>query len=236
MALILLFACLVWAAVAGAQPVAGTACATHTDVATTVSYPCTIAAGSNRAVIVAIVTEVGRTVSNLTFAGSALTSVGSVTGANNMHQMAMYRQVNPPTGSQNLAYDFSPEGYTFGLTAPFTNVHQTTPVDTAATNTSVGPVSTTTVTVTSATGDLVVDSVFWGFGDCGGPPFVPGAGQTALVIDQTPGVASGMSTKAGAASAEMTWTCYIPDEYVAIGVSINPVPAAGAASTRRRFQ
>jgi hypothetical protein len=224
-----------WAVRISAQPVAGTACPSHSGYVNSVSFPCTIASGSNRAVIVIVTREVAVTVSNLSFAGSALTSVGSVTGALSVHAMAMYRQLNPPTGSQNLVYDLSPAGYTSGNTAPFTNVHQTTPVDTAATNT--GPAASgTTVTVTSATGDLVVDSVYQAFGDCAATPIAPGATQTLLFADQTNGTAAGMSTKAGAASVPMTWTCAIPDEWLAIGVSLNPVAAAAAPSAfRRRF-
>jgi hypothetical protein len=232
MALILVILLSLWISAASAQPVAGAACSNISGLVTSVSYPCTIDAGSNRAVIVAITNEIGHTISNLTFAGAALTSVGSVTGAT-FNQMTMYRQVNPPTGTQNLVYDYTAEGYTTAHTAQFTNVHQTTPVDTAASNTG-GAASGTTVTVTSATGDLVVDAMYQGYGPCVG--LAPGAGQTVVFINNPEtGTAAAMSTKPGAASVVMTWTCDIPDEWLALGVSLNPVSAAASGAVRRRW-
>jgi hypothetical protein len=234
MALILCIALFFWVSMAGAAaPVAGTGCMSHTSNASgSLSYPCTIAAGSNRAVILAIVLNSAETVSSLSFAGAAVTSVGSVDEGGS--KTLMYQQVNPPTGSQNFVFTTSGIINTTAATAQFTGVHQTTPVDTPGTNVGTSGV---TVNVPSAVGDLVVDFAWECCSGCGGPDIAPGAGQTLVIREQNGDWGrTGMSTEPGAASVTMSWDCPLTESFSSIGVSINPAPAAAAAqSPRRRF-
>jgi hypothetical protein len=238
MALRLFIALLFWASMAsGAAPVAGTGCISHTSNAESVSYPCTINAGSNRAVVMGIVVAEAETVSSLSFAGSPVTTVSTLSYG---YDVKMYQQVNPPTGSQNLAYSVSNFSDTQGSTLQVTGVHQTTPTDTPATATGVPPSTGSTVNTGSAAGDLVVDLVHVCCIDCTPGTLDPGGGQTLAVREYFVdfGAILAMSTKAGAASVTTTWACTTPEQiqWATIGVSLNPVATAAASqSPRRRF-
>jgi hypothetical protein len=240
MAIIILLAFLFWASMAsGAAPVAGIGCISNTTNAVSVSYPCTINAGSDRAVVMGIILAAGESVSSLSFAGSPVTSVSTVTLGGAAAQM--HRQLNPPTGSQQLAYDVSAFSDTTGAVMQFTGVHQTTPTDTPATATG-GPTTGSTLNTGSASGDLVVDLVHMCCTDCAASGTLdPGGGQTLGVrlYNVDLGGVTGMSTKAGAGSVTTTWACTTPetlDEWMTIGVSLNPVAAAATPPLRRRVQ
>jgi hypothetical protein len=236
MALILFFVAILWVSMVGAQPVAGTACMSHTASATSVSYPCTIAAHSNRLVVLGIVADPSVTPTNVLFGGAAVTAV---TSAGTGYTIWMYQQINPSTGSQNLSYDGMSSFPTTGMTAPFTNAHQTTPLDTAATAGG-GAASSTSVSVTSATGDLVMDMAFACCMDCFATPWTVGATQTMLIREMNGSWGpTGMSTKAGAGTpVSMSWDCSggWTDGWGAIGVSINAAPTAATLQPRRRVQ
>jgi hypothetical protein len=241
MALILFIALLCWASLAsGAAPVQGSGCINHTANAVSVSYPCTINAGSNRAVVLGIVIgDSAQSVSSLSFAGAAVTSVTTETTIG--RRLEMYRHMNPPTGSQNFAFDVSGFADVGGTTLQFTGVHQTTPHDTAATATGAPPSTGSTLNTGSASGDLVVDLIHECCSDCSteGTNFNPGGGQTVAVREYNADLGGflAMSTKAGAASVTMTWACTTPTieiDWLTIGVSLNPVAVAAPSPFRRR--
>jgi hypothetical protein len=101
----------------------------------------------------------------------------------------------------------------------FTGVDQDTPVRASASASGVGTAST--VTVESAPGDLVVNTV--GQGSKIGEP---GPGQTERFIRNVDASAtlnnSAGSTAPGTGSVTMTWTFPSPDEWQTIALSLRP--------------
>jgi hypothetical protein len=137
----------------------------------------------------------------------------------------LYGRVNPTakTATMRVTLSAGDGGGTFVAVSSFTGVHQTTPLGTPATAT--GGVGTTpTVTVTAATGDLVVD--FMGTKETTGNK-TAGAGQTER-WDGFNGDADGAgSTEAGAASVVMNWTGGVTEEWAGVGVALKPGGSCG---------
>jgi hypothetical protein len=109
---------------------------------------------------------------------------------------------------------------TVGIVA-YTGVDQSTPNDAATTNTGFG--GSPTVDVPSASGDLVVDAMGWK--EVASTP-TAGGGQTLRWNSPDTGDEEGAgSEEAGAATVTMSWSMSPGiDEWVIIGVSLNPAP------------
>jgi hypothetical protein len=105
----------------------------------------------------------------------------------------------------------------------FTGVDQITPLGTAATaNAGTGQ---PTVNVSSASGEIVVDSL-----KCGQPTITEGAGQTLANKEENINFSSsgGVSTEAGAGTVTMSWTMGTGgygDKWAIGGVGVKPVSA-----------
>lgn len=155
------------------------------------------------------------TVSSITYNGAALTPVGSVASTTNI-RVEIWRLIAPTTGTHDVVITFSANlryGAKAGV-ATFTGAHQTTPLGTfaSANGNSAGPA---TVNVTSATNELVFDTV-----GCQGDEdglfcssLSVGGGQTQLWnLSALEGSTNGeqtlaaASTEPGAASVTMSWT------------------------------
>jgi len=160
------------------------------------------------------------TVSGITFNSVAMTVVFSLTDDAPAARSSLYRMVNPPTGSLTVAVTYSAtQDEVGGASCSFTGVDQVTPIDTPATN--FGTTSPATVAVTSATGDLVVDCVYWVR-----TAITVGALQTSRQEQENIGGFSslGMSTEPGGATITMSWTS-TNARWATGGVSINPSTA-----------
>jgi uncharacterized repeat protein (TIGR01451 family) len=176
--------------------------ATATNVST-MFWSHTVPSGANRLLLAGFsFGDNSKTVLSVTCGGTNLSFVG---------RSAVYRGVelwslvNPPVGTANIVATWSGKADTVLWSASFTNVDQTSPLGSFQ---SASAQSTTpSLTVGSATGNLVVD-ILAATGDAG--TLTADANQTTIAADNT-GTAGGNargggSYKTGASSVTMSWT------------------------------
>ena len=162
-----------------------------------------------------------RQISSVTYGGVAMTAIAvSVTNGSSA-KVQMYRLYGGtlPTGTNNVVVTWS--GTVTGVigATTFYGVDQTTPLGALVGTT--GNTATPTHTVTSATGDLVVDTMAAG----GGTPVVDPSQTQWWNLTQT--VRGAGSTKPGAASVTMSWTLGSTQSWAIQAV---PVKAAAAGA------
>ncbi len=166
-----------------------------------VSFSHTTGSGSDRLLLVAVAvgginsSSTAPTVTGVTYGGSSLTSVASQASSGTQVRSYIYSLLNPNSGAANVVVTLSGSGtVTVGATT-FAGVDQTTPLGTAAT--AQGTSTTSTVNVTSATGQLVFGTTAFD----GSPTLsLPGGSGQTLAWNQT--ISNPASTLAGAASTE----------------------------------
>lgn len=179
----------------------------------------TTGTGSNRLMLVGVSRGNGG-VSSITYAGQALSLVGSRTISD--VNVLLYAMINPPSGTANVIVNFSPSatiGANVGVTT-FSDVDVSAPfgVVTSAS----GATNSFSLTFPSATGELAYTVT------CSkGASVTPGAGVTEL-YDRQSGVMNGAAgIMAGAASVNMAWTSTVGDNWAIIGISIKPASSGG---------
>lgn len=136
----------------------------------TFAHTCT---GSDGILFVMFSCNDGATITSVTYAGAAMTQVGSVT-TSGVRDHYLYMKVGPATGSNNVVIDVS-TGNVFGGAVSYTGASQTGQPDSFATNSG--------ASVTSITGTTtVVASNCWlvalGQCDSGGANVSGGSGTT----------------------------------------------------------
>jgi CSLREA domain-containing protein len=206
---------------------AGGACAAF-DASSTVQIPSTspnpvtfshTTSGSDRLLLVSVASQpnaddaVFEAVTGITYGGQALTVVGTAAQGPDNARIEIWQLVNPPTGSNTVSITFNDafddpvngEGASAGAIS-FTGVHQTTPLGTFASAIANGTVADTpSVNVSSATGELVFDTVARKAN-----PLTVDASQTERWHQCTDNGCSNIdgaaSTEAGAASVTMSWS------------------------------
>ncbi len=192
--------------------------------------------GSDRLMLVGVSLNNGdyETVSSVTYNGAPLSLVDSVNQIDDA-RVEIWSLVVPAIGTHDVVITFSAQ-LTRSATAgvmTFTGVHQTTPLGTfasASAPTSAGPA---TVNVSSATNELVFDTV--ACESC--TSLTVGGAQTQrwnLVVEngQTRGAGS---TEPGAATVTMSWTLGSIDHWAIGAIPVKPSggspPAVDAVST-----
>ncbi len=188
--------------------------------------------GSNRYVFVQVVSTNG-------FPASITSVVWDPTGVNQALSVVatrslstdvrnvVYGLVNPTakTAIMRVTLSTTDSDGTFVAVSSFTGVDQTTPLGTPVTAASGS--GSPTVTVSAATGDLVVD--FMATKETSGNK-TAGSGQTEIWDGVGPPDADGAgSTKPGAASVVMSWTG-VTEEWATIGVPLKPAPGGPVTS------
>ena len=202
----------------GSPGLVGTSCVTAA-AATTQTWAHTVPSGNNRVLVVGLsLRTLTRTVTSLTYGGTALTKIGS---SNVRMGVELWRLVGPTVGTANLVATWSGSSDMVGWSGSFTNVDQTTP--TGAIFVSNGSSTTPSVTVGSATGELVIDTLSTR-GDAKSTSV--GAGQTvicsgALGSNRTAGRGAS-SSEAGAASVTMSWTMGSSKAWEMAAVALKP--------------
>ncbi len=198
---------------------------TGTTTGSTVSISHTTA-GTDRLMLVGVSMNLGsgETVSSVAYNGDGLTLVD--TEANGDARIEIWKLVNPDavTDDVDVVLSRSADGTTVGVTT-FTGVDQSTPLGTFASAT--GGSGSASVSVASATGELVFDTV--AVDDSADYDLVPGGGQTQRWDLYGSEVSGGGSTEAGATSVTMSWTWSGSDAWSIGGISIKPV--AGDTTT-----
>lgn len=138
----------------------------------------------------------------------------------------MWGLIAPDTGTHDVVINF--DGFVNGLSTgkiSFNGVHQTTAFGAFAS--AIGTDAAPSVNVSSAPGELVLDTVN---GAAGSATTVTADGSQVQRwnIDATGG-----STEPGAASVTMSWTLDFADAWVIGGVSVKPSAAAQVVPRRR---
>jgi hypothetical protein len=167
-------------------------------------------------------------VSSITYNGVNLSFVGSQANSDSLGRVEIWRLVAPATGANNVVVTLgaAPDAQTVGVMT-FTGVHQSTPLGTFASAT--GDSTSASVTVTSAAGELVFDTLV--VESSSDKALAPGAGQTERWdLFQTVKNNGGGSTEAGAASVTMSWSWSGADKWSVGGVSIKPAPGGATAA------
>lgn len=164
--------------------------------------------------------------SSVTYGGNSCTLVGSRNFATNNERASLYSFVAPSTSAQTVEFTFTEsvsEGYCGCIS--LTGVNQTTPTSGVQDNAASGSISSISVTVSSATDDLVVDIL--SHFTAGSAPTV-GANQTSRWSGNTNGGYGMCSTEPGGTSITMSWdnlTTAWPSALVAVNVkSASSIP------------
>jgi len=203
----------------------------HTNGANVASlrYTLTIPPGSGRFLVVTV--QLGSPcagtvpeVTSVTYGNLALTRITTITGTPcgmNTTRSDQWQLVAPPLGTNDVDVVLGGPALTVHSAAlAFVGIDQMTPV--RATAIARGNGTASTVSVNSAPGDLVVNTV----GE-GGKIGAPGTGQTLRFLDNNSGgdtldnSAASTQTAAGT-STTMTWTFTDQDEWQTISSSLQP--------------
>ena len=213
MAGMMLFASVSEAAIA----IDATSSGTGTTSPITVSHP--TGSGTNRLMLVGIsgARSSGTVaVSGVTYGGVALSLVGTQAYAA-YQKIWIYQLVAPATGTADVVVTFStaPNGGAVVGVVTFTGVNQSTPLGTFVS--AQGTSTTPSVNVSSATGELVFDTVnhYW--------PLTVGANQTQRWNTGSGNIYGAGSTESGAATVTMSWTASGSDTWAIGAVPIKPV-------------
>jgi hypothetical protein len=201
------------------------------DTCSSLTFSLTVgSSGTNGLVVVGVVVAGGNgeqpppTVTSVTYAGQNLTQIGTYLNADlvnptdtNAAREDQWYLLNPPTGANNVVITISGSSYSLlgGATSLF-NVNQSSPIRgfTGADSES----TAASVTISSTTGDLVLDTV------CDGTSISSGSQTQEYLLNRNSNNACNNiagSTSAGAASVNMSWTVG-NDIWVDVASSIEP--------------
>lgn len=248
MRLLVVVACLlsaspVWGAISFDAASGGTKTAGSGTTLTISSFTAT-GTGTNGLMVVAcaITTGGGTTISSVVWNTSeSLTQLATFSNSNNLRIDIWYKK-NPTATTANIVMTESADVQGTCHVATYTGVNQTTPFGTQQTASGDTPTAPS-VTVTTATGEVVLDIV----GAASGGDtnnLVVGANQTQRDITRCGAAAcagtapkSGISEQAGADGGVMSWaTTGMSTNWVQMAVPIKPVATRRAASSPVLFQ
>lgn len=181
-----------------------------TSSAHTVSFTVT-----NADLLIVCVTATWAAPSSVTYNGDAVTL--QVSRENSGYGSFIYTRANPDVGTANVVVNWAGSTDATVTVLGYKKTHNTTPVSGAdfAEGTSTSPA----VTITSATGSVVIDCLGW-------YSWIATASATGGQTEQsnlTVGdIGGAVSTKAGAASVNMAWTISTSREWAHTAISVNP--------------
>lgn len=158
------------------------------------------AAGCDRIIVVGISHRENQPITGVTYAGQALTLIGGRSDPNDDSRIELWYRLAPATGTNSVQVTFSVVGNAVAGATSWTGVNQTTPL--GAFVSANGISATATVNVSSATGEVVVDTL----ANKGGGPPTAGTGQTQRWSAEQGNVGGGGSHEPGAATVTMSWT------------------------------
>lgn len=188
----------------------------------TFSHTCT---GSDRYLTVGVnILGVG-TVTGITYNGVAMTQLVVIQNTPDC-KVEIWGLAAPATGANNVVVTLSGLEAVGSGAISFTGVDQSSSTSSPQTN-SADSATSSSVTVTSATGDMVVDIV----GTSSMSPTV-GAGQTQRYTTSPAAGFGNGSTEAGAASVVMSWT-FSSNSVAQAAVNIKQVSSSTGNKTRR---
>lgn len=166
-------------------------------------------------------------ITGVTWNGTSMTLIGSVTDPGSGVKLYRYGLVNPATGTRTLIVTFGSSGDVSAMITlrSFSGVNQSTPTGSTVTQTAIAATSIS-LNVSAASGDVVADAI--GAQNGTATTLTPGTGQT-----QTSNGSSGWgnttldrqyatSYKAGAASVTMSWTSSVSKNLWMLATAIKP--------------
>ena len=174
----------------------------------TVSHTCT---GSDRALYVAIshmAGDIDITAATATYNSVSMATLFHDAVTHGSRQTHVFRLVAPATGTNDVVVSWTGDSRVAAVCASFTGVDQTDPDDAQAV-TSVSEQQSASRSVSSATGDMVMDVIVLGNGATG----LAVSGTNTLIHDLLVGASSpdepnaiGASYEAGAATVTPSWS------------------------------
>jgi len=204
---------------------------TQNTTANPISWSHTTGTGSNRLLLVAIgvhkSTGAPTTVTSVTYGGVSLTQVTTALydGSNPQVRTYIFQLTNPASGTNTITVNFQATTLAVAGAVTYSNVDQTTPIQTSNAVNATGASPSVSVTVTG--------NGRWLFGHLGGHQtsawtITEGAGQTNRWAQEGQlykGRGSDKSVSDG--SQSMSWSLNIAANYVASAVVINPAIVVG---------
>ncbi|MEC5387334.1 DUF4347 domain-containing protein, partial [Uliginosibacterium sp. H3] len=196
--------------------------------ATSLTWSHTVGSGSNGILIVEIALRYNAGASSVTYGGTALTKLSSVTDGGGIVTAELWYLKAPASGTKSIVVTLpTTHEFVAGATS-FFNVNQTTPFGTAATNDGSG--TTASVTASSASGEIVVAVA----ASRQNSSSSVGSGQTELWTEQNGTLSAdawgSTTSKAGAASVASSWTIS-SSEWAATAVSLKATPNNAPTTT-----
>lgn len=193
--------------------------------ASSVTMNHTVGSGSNRFLIVSVAIERDTDrVTAITYAGQALTFVGTSVDPSNTARVEVWRLIAPATGTNTVSVTFNSSASVVIGAISFANVDQTNPIAASQFASGTGA-SDATVSVASATGQIVLSAIAANDDVNGVTPF---AGQTSRwnVVNAADVIGAG-STTPGSTTTTMRYTLQSPQQWTMGAFSIRPSPPPG---------
>jgi hypothetical protein len=231
---IALACCLVLATILAAKPVKAAIVLDNTAHAGTaggnfsnLTFTHTVGSGASRILIVGVSLHTrNATVTSVTFGGVALTQAGTIATGSNANRTDIWYLLSPAAAAGSIVVTPSTSTAISAGSMSFTGVSQSAPAFASATGSS----SSASVTVSNATGDVIIDTVSAN-GDAG--TLTAGGSQTPRwnEFSGTAGngneVISAGSTQPGAASTTMSWSISTGSKPWSLG-AVTLVPASSS--------
>lgn len=240
--MILIWCCLCFNQAAQAAPSVVDSSISCTHTGTTISTTVNSNTGSSLFILVAVGTRVAATVNSVSHNSDSMTLVSDTENTHGDTHLAVFKRTAPDAGAGlTVTADLGADQSVCIAAVVFQGVNQTTPVDGEAIYDPEANGLNSTLNVSSATGDLVVDFLFMGVSDSVDTQTITeGAGQTkiedAYDLDNTRMV---VSTESGAASVTMSWGDWADfNSVIGKGYNINVVAQTSPLTiiSRRRRQ
>ena len=176
------------------------------------------------------------TVTAVTYAGQDMTFLAAVNGPSDTKvRSEMWYITAPATGTNDIVITFSDTLRAVAGGMSFTGVDQTNPFGSPATYaTANGSDDSPTVAVSSAAGELVVDTVTIRQNDTANVTLTKGANQTERYNDvsndpsPTSNAVGAGSEEAGAASVTMSWSASDSRDWAIVAASLEPASATSS--------
>lgn len=206
--------------------------AVNGSTSNTWSHSCT---GSNRVLFVFVGQRGTDTVSGVTYAGDAMTSLGAVSNADSLVGVSLWRLIAPDTGANDVIVSWPGAKNAVCVSMSFAGAHQTDPDGTPVTgsDTSGGGFTNPSLVVTSAVGEIVADMAV--LQDDDNTSTLTVVTNTQRTNDSDLGanaVRCATSTAPGAASVTMSWTPDTADDWAGIAVAVLPAADDPARPSR----
>ena len=197
--------------------------ASGTTAVTSRTWAHTVGSGSNRLLLVGLALR-SVNVSSVTYAGTAMTLVGSKLNGTDVGTY-LYHLINPPVGTANVVVTIPAANPLSTGATSWTGVHQTAPLGTVTS--AINSVSGPNVGSVGATGEVVVDAL--AVRQDVNPGLVPNADQTerwdAASFVSPVYISSASSSEPGASNTLMAWDYVV--SWATLAVPIKPSADTG---------